>query len=82
MGLKLVSLEFVLENIKRLGKALIQECALRVRAILYEAVVDLVLSLDKTFVEFHECTGKFCSSKGNKKVGSALKFNKKDGFAC
>ena len=60
-------------------KSLALEGALRVRTMFREHEVDVVLSSDETFVKFHESTDMVLVPKGTKKVGSALKYNEKDG---
>ena len=60
-------------------KQLAHDGASRVRSAFQQAGVDIVLSSDETFVKFHESTDMFLVPKGTKKVGSALKFNEKEG---
>ena len=51
----------------------------RVRILFKEENVDAVLSVDETFLRFHECTKKVLAPIGVKRVGVALSDNEKNG---
>ena len=47
------------------------------RTLLKKEDADVVLSADKTFLRFHECTKKVLAPIGVKRVGVALSVNKR-----
>ena len=64
-------------NWKELGIA----GACRVRKLFKEEDVDVVLSVDETFLRFHECTNKVLAPIVVNGVGVALSVNEKNGFS-
>ena len=55
--------------------------ACRVRKLFKEEDVDVVLSADETFLQFHECTNKVLAPIGIKLVGVALSVIEKNGYS-